>query len=175
MGWLRRRRLQARYLRDGIEGIAMELRTAPNQHAEILRQFGAQVGADCSIYTPLHIVNAGVDFSNLHIGNRVHLGADVLFDLADRITIEDEATLSMRCTLITHIDVGPGPVRDRVPRKTGPVRIGPGAYLGAGATVLHGVSVGAAAVLGAHALVNRDVGPGETVVSPLASELPHRE
>ena len=42
----------------------------------------------------------------------------------------------MRCTVVTHIDVGPGPLRDRRPRQTGPVTIGAGAYLGAGATVL---------------------------------------
>ncbi|MFN0145533.1 MAG: acyltransferase [Dehalococcoidia bacterium] len=171
---LSRARWKARFLRDGIEGIAMELRTTPNAHAEILRAFGATVGRDCSIYTPLHIVNATGDFSNLVIGDRVHLGADLLIDLADRVTIEDEATLSMRCTLITHIDVGPGPLKVRRPRETGPVHIGPGAYLGAGATVLHGVTIGARATLGAHALVNRDVPADGTVVSPLAAELTPR-
>ncbi len=168
LGALGRGRRKARFLRDGIEGIAMELRTSPNQHAAILREYGATVGAGCSIYTPLHIVNADGDFSNLVIGDRVHLGADTLIDLADRVTIETEATLSMRSTIITHIDVGPGPLKERRPRKTGPVTIGRGAYLGTGATVLHGVIVGAEATLGAHALVDRDVPPGGTVVSPRA-------
>jgi putative colanic acid biosynthesis acetyltransferase WcaF len=149
----------------------MELRTTTNAHAAILRQFGASVGHGCSIATPLHIVNAGEDFSKLVIGDRVHLGSGVLIDLADRVTIEDEATLSMRSMLITHIDVGRGPLRERRPRETGPVRIGRGAYLGAGATVLHGVTVGEEATLGAHALVNRDVPAGATVVAPLARDL----
>lgn len=166
---------KARYLRDGIEGVAMELRTTTNNHAQILREYGAQVGEGCSLYTPLHIVNADGDFSNLAIGDRVHLGADVLIDLADRVEIGDEATLSMRCTLITHIDVGPGPLRARLPRQQAPVRIGPGAYLGAGATVLHGVTIGAEAVVGALALVAHDVAPGETVVGPRAATLTARE
>jgi acetyltransferase-like isoleucine patch superfamily enzyme len=174
LGWWGAQRRRARYLRDGIEGIAMELRRTTNAHAEILRQFGATVGRDCSIYTPLHVVNADGDFSNLVIGDRVHLGADLLIDLADRVVIEDDATLSMRCTLITHIDVGGGALRERHPRATGPVRIGAGAYLGAGATVLHGVTVGQLAVLGAQALVNRDVPEGATVVSPLARTLGER-
>ena len=152
----------------------MELRTTTNRHAEILREYGAKVGDGCSLYAPLHIVNADGDFSNLVIGDRVHLGADVLIDLADRVEIADEATLSMRCTLITHIDVGPGPLRARLPRKQAPVRIGRGAYLGAGTTVLHGVTIGAAAILGAHALVAHDVAPGETVVSPRAGTLTAR-
>lgn len=164
-------RRRARYFRDGIEGIAMELRTTTNDHATILRAYGAHVGRDCSIYTPLHIVNADGDFSNLRIGDRVHLGADLLIDLADRVTIEDDATLSMRCTLITHLDVGQGPLRERRPRQQAPVGIAKGAYLGAGATVLHGVTVGERATIGAHALVNRDVPADATVVSPLARNL----
>lgn len=161
-------RRRARYLRDGIEGIAAELRTVTHGHAEILRAYGAKVGRDCSIYAPLVIVNAAGDFSKLTIGDRVHLGADVLIDLADAVRIDDEATISMRCTLITHLDVGPGPLRERRPRKQAPVRIGPGAYLGAGATILHGVTVGTEATVGAHALVRRDVPPGATVLSPEA-------
>jgi acetyltransferase-like isoleucine patch superfamily enzyme len=174
LGWWARQKRRARFARDGIEGIAMELRLATTGHAEILRQFGAAVGSDCSIYTPLHIVNAGGDFANLVIGDRVHLGGDLLIDLADRVEIEDEATLSMRCTLVTHIDVGPGALRQRRPRETGPVRIGRGAYLGAGATILHGVTIGQRATIGAHALVNRDVAADVTVVSPLAAPLAER-
>lgn len=168
LGAFRRR---ARYLRDGIEGIAAELRTVTHGHDAILRAYGAHVGRDCSIYAPLLIVNADTDFSRLSIGDRVHLGAGVLIDLADDVVIEDEATLSMRCTLITHLDVGPGPLRERRPRQQGPVRVGRGAYLGAGATVLHGVTVGALATVGAHALVRRDVAPGATVVAPAAVPL----
>lgn len=149
----------------------MELRTTTNTHAAILREYGATVGEGCSIYTPLHIVNADGDFRNLTIGDRVHLGADLLIDLADRVTIGDDATLSMRCTLITHIDVGQGPLKERRPRHQAPVRIEAGAYLGAGATILHGVTVGAEATVGAHALVSRDVPTRATVVSPLAEPL----
>lgn len=146
----------------------MELRTTTNAHAEILREYGAHVGRDVSIHGPIHIVNADRDFSHLRVGNRAHLGTDILIDLADEVAIEDEATLSMRCTLVTHIDVGPGPLREKRPRRQGPVRIATGAYLGTGATVLHGVTVGARATVGAHALVDRDVAPDSTVAAPRA-------
>jgi acetyltransferase-like isoleucine patch superfamily enzyme len=166
-GWGRARR-RARYLRDGIEGIAMELRTTTNAHAAILREFGATVGGNLSVGGPIHVVNAGDDFRRLHIGDNVHLGAEVLIDLADDVWISDHATLSMRSSLITHMDVGQGPLRERRPRQQGPVRIEAGAYLGIGATILHGVTVGAAATVGAHALVDRDVAPGATVLAPRA-------
>ncbi len=165
---LRRARWRARYLRDGIEGIAMELRTTVTHHEELLRCFGARVGRDVSIHGPLHIVNASPDFRNLCLGDRVHLGTGVLIDLADRVTIDDEATLAMRASIITHLDVGPGPLRERRPREQAPVRIGRGAYLGIGATVLHGVTIGEAATIGAHALVDRDVPPGAVLLAPRA-------
>jgi acetyltransferase-like isoleucine patch superfamily enzyme len=78
----------------------------------------------------------------------------------------------MRCSIITHIDVGPGPLRQHRPREQGPVRIARGAYLGLGATVLHGVAVGEGATIGAHALVDRDVAPGATMVVPRARLAP---
>ena len=160
------------YLRSGSEGIAAQLRSTTGDHATILRELGASVGEDVSIHGPLQIVNAGDDFSRLVIGDRAHLGTDVLIDLADNVTIEAEATLSMRCTLITHIDVGPGPLREKRPREQAPLRIAAGAYLGTGATILHGVTVGAGATVGAHALVAKDVPPGATVAAPPARQVP---
>ena len=44
------------------------------------------------------------------------------------------------------------------------MRIEDGAFLGAGAIVLPGVTVGRDAIVGAGAVVTRDVPPGETVV-----------
>lgn len=172
LGFFGRSRRKARYLRDGIEGIAVELRTTPNLHVQVLREFGASVGRDVSIHGPLHIVNADGDFRRLTIGDRVHLGTDVLIDLADDVTIEDGATLSMRCSLITHMDVGPGPLKETRPRQQGPVRIAAGAYLGIGATILHGVTVGSQATIGAHALVDKDVEPGATLLAPRARAAP---
>ena len=172
LGFVGRSRRKTRYLRDGIEGIAMELRSTTNLHVEILREFGAKVGDDVSIHGPIHIVNADGDFRRLRIGDRAHLGTDVLIDLARDVVIETEATLSMRCSLITHMDVGPGPLKAKRPRQEGGVTIGRGAYLGIGATVLHGVTVGAEATIGAHALVDKDVAPGATLLAPRARTAP---
>lgn len=171
-GPLGRMRRRVVYLRYGIDGIAAELRRTVHGHADILREYGASVGREVMFPGPIEVVNAAGDFSNLVIGDHCHIGAGTLFDLADRITIEDFATLSMRSTVITHIDVGPGPLAQRRPRRQAPVVIGRGAYLGTGATILHGVTVGAEASVGAHALVDRDVPPGATVVSPRATPLP---
>ena len=66
----------------------------------------------------------------------------------------------------------PGPLREKRPRQQAPVRIGRGAYLGIGASVLHGVTIGPEATVGAHALVDRDVAAGATVLAPRARLVP---
>jgi acetyltransferase-like isoleucine patch superfamily enzyme len=165
---LGRWRRRVRYFRDGIEGIAMELRNAIDC-VPILREFGASVGDGCTITGPLHIMNAERDFSRLTIGNRVYIGTDFLIDLADDVSIADDCSLGMRSSLITSFDVGEGPLKARRPRKQGPIRIEAGAYIGTGVTVLHGVTIGPEATVGAHSLVNRDVPAHSTYVSPLAT------
>ncbi|GAB4337229.1 MAG: hypothetical protein Kow0010_25300 [Dehalococcoidia bacterium] len=156
-------RLRWVYLVEDIDGVAAELRLLRHGHAQVLRRFGADVAQDAIIVGPLSIVNATRDFSNLRIGARTHIGSEVFFDLAERITVEEEATISMRSTIITHFDAGRSPIALDRPRQAAPVRIGSGAYLGAGATLLHGVTVGPRAIVAAGAVVTRDVPPGAVV------------
>ena len=143
----------------------MELRSTIDC-GPILRVFGAEVGANTVVNGPLHIMNADGDFSKLNIGHDVYVGTETLIDLADAVMVRDFATVSARCNLITHIDVGPGPLRERRPPKHAPVVIESGAYLGVGVTLLHGVTVGEQATIGAHCLVRNSVEAGTTWVSP---------
>lgn len=155
-----RLRLEWIRLREDIDGIEAELRRLRSGHAEVLRQFGASVDDDVTIVGPICLVNARENLANLTIGARTHVGSEVFIDLAERVTIEDGATISMRACLITHLDVGRGPLIERRPRETGPVTIGAGAFIGTGAIILHGVTIGAEAVVGAGAVVTRDVPAG---------------
>ena len=162
-------RLRWVYLVEDIDGVAAELRRLRRGHAQVLRRFGADVAQDAIIVGPLSIVNAARDFSNFRIGARTHIGSEVFIDLAERVIVEDEATISMRATIITHFDAGRSPIALDRPRQAAPVRIGSGAYLGAGATILHGVTVGARAIIAAGAVVTRDVPPG-TVTHRIAPD-----
>lgn len=140
------------YFRGGIEGINALLIMEKRRVVDILRLFGASVGDDCSMTGPLFI-NSVTNYANLQIGRHVHIGQAVFLDLGSKLTIEDDATVSMRCTLLTHQDVGDRPLAARYPRREEPVVIGPGAYLGAGVIVLPGASIGAGSVIGAGSLV----------------------
>ncbi len=157
-----RARMRWIYLRDSIEGVQNEIRHMRSGHADALRQFGADVALDAGIIGPVSLVNSRFDFSNLTIGPRTHIGSEVFFDLADKVTIEAGATLSMRVMVITHLDVGRGPLIFDRPRQLGPVVIGSGAFIGAGAVILHGVTIGPLAVVAAGAVVTKNV-PGGVV------------
>ncbi len=163
-------RLWWAYWTDGIDGVSVELRRLRGAHASALRAFGAQVAPDAAIAGPLTVVNARKDFSNLSIGPGAHVGQEVFLDLADRVVIAERATVSMRCVIVTHFDAGRSPLAERRPRQTGAVVIERGAYVGAGAIILHGVTVGAGAIVGAGAVVRRDVPPGTIV--PAGSVFP---
>lgn len=129
----------------------------------LLARYGATIGARANLLAPLVLHNAKQSFENLSVGADVHVGRDCLLDLKERIEVGDRATLSMRVTVVTHIDVGASSLAARHPASAAPVRIGADAYIGAGATLLAGVTIGAGALVAAGALVRHDVPPGALV------------
>ncbi len=149
----------------GIEGVSRILHRCESAYlADILVRYGAVVGAGHDLNSPLLIHNAMKAYSNLMIGKQCHLGKEVFLDLRDKITIEDQVTISMRVMVLTHTDVGHSPLRVKeMPERQSPLVIKRGAYLGAGAIVLLGVTIGECAVVGAGAVVVEDV-PAYSVV-----------
>lgn len=150
---------------EGMPGVCRLLARTPKRSViPLLRAFGAQVGSDADLELFLVAHNADPDFRNLRVGTGVHIGKQVLLDLRAPIIIEDRSTISMRAMLLTHLDVGQSPLIEQYPRTQAAVRVGAGAYLGAGAIVLPGVTIGERAVVAAGAVVTRDV-PANTVVA----------
>jgi tetrahydrodipicolinate N-acetyltransferase len=159
--------LRARWVRSiwGAEDAAL-LITQARKHAVVplLRALGAQIAPDADIETHLIVHNAAGGFGGLTIGAGCHVGKASFLDLAAPITLEARCTLSMRVTLLTHIDVGHSPLHDHLyPTQRGPITVGEGAYIGANVTILHGVRIGRCAVVAAGAVVRDDV-PDYTVV-----------
>ena len=111
---------------------------------------------------PLHVHNMGKQrsdhFANLIIGDQCYLGPELFIDLREKIVIEKEVTISMRVSLITHMDVGQSPLGiNHFPSKSLPIVIRQGAYVGAGSTVLMGVELGECSAIGAGCVVTKDV------------------
>ena len=139
---------------------AVFLITSARKHAvlPLLRALGATVAPDADIETHLVIHNAHNALRDLSIGPACHIGKRTFLDLSAPISIGPRSTLSMNVTLVTHIDVGRTPLRETVyPPTYGRITIGEGAYIGANATILHGVQIGRYAVVAAGALVREDV------------------
>lgn len=146
----------------------------PRLVPRVLAQYGATVGPDVRIASPLTVHNADRSFENLSVGAGAYIGRDCLLDLKDRIEIGARATLAMRVTIVTHVDVGRSSWATRYPASAAPVRIGADAYIGAGAILLSGITIGEGALVGAGALVRHDVPPGARVGGVPAVELPDR-
>jgi acetyltransferase-like isoleucine patch superfamily enzyme len=149
----------------GIEGVNILLLVAPaGLIVSILRKYGASIGEEVELHSPLIIHNAESDYRNLVIGNRSYVGRMVLLDLNDQIVVGERATISMGVTLVTHIDVGNSRVKKFIRTQQGPVRIDDDAYLGANVSVFHGVNIGKCAVVGAGSIVRQDV-PADCMVA----------
>ncbi len=136
----------------------------PRARALLMRAFGAEVGADVRVH-PLRVINA--DWRNLTIERDCYVGADVLLDLVDQLTIRRGAVLAARVAVHTHQDAGSShqsPTADRIGTVHRATVVGSYAFLGTGAIVLAGCSIGDEAVVGAGAVVTRPVPPRITVV-----------
>ncbi|GAA0197948.1 acyltransferase [Haladaptatus pallidirubidus] len=92
------------------------------------------------------------------VGTGVSWGLESTPDVfwPDLITVEDHAIIGYDATILCHEFL-----QDEY--RTGEVRIGERAMIGAGAVILPGVEIGAGAQVAANSLVTRDVPPGETV------------
>jgi acetyltransferase-like isoleucine patch superfamily enzyme len=141
----------------GIEAVNQALLTSTLHVDKILVHFGAEIGQKSRIHGPLIMHNANTDYSKLKIGERVHIGRNVCFDLTEEIHVGDEAVISMNCVLLTHSDVGNRFLSERYPRFISPLQIGDKSYLGAGVIVLPGCHIGTASVIGAGSVGTEEI------------------
>lgn len=127
----------------------------------MLRLAGAEVAPGVRLCSSVTILGAG----RLRIGADTWVGHQVLLCVNGSVVIGSKVDLAPRVFIGdgTHvIDVkgvraaGPGVVRE--------VRIGDGAWLGAGVTVLPGVTIGGKAVIAAAAVVIQSI-PGNCVAA----------
>lgn len=133
---------------------------------KVIRSFGGKAGKGTTIKRSLFIdnsfedLNSKGDFSNLVIGENCYIGDMVYLDLADKVIIEDNAILAGKVSVVTHSDCNRSEyLNAKFPRKTAPVFIKKGSWIGFGATILAGVTIGENSVVAANSLVTKDVEP----------------
>ena len=130
-----------------------------NRIRELLNQLtGSSIDQSTTVLAPLHI-NLGI-FTR--IGKNVFINHDCTFLDIGGITIEDDVLIGPKVSLITESHpLSPAERRALIVK---PIVIKCNVWIGAGATILPGVTVGENAVVAAGAVVNKDV-PANTVVA----------
>jgi acetyltransferase-like isoleucine patch superfamily enzyme len=89
----------------GPYGVVNTLKTAPFPMIKpILTKYGAKIGTGVVIDTGIQIHRPDLlkPFKNLTIGNDCYIGHNVIFDLTDKITIEDSVAVGASCQFWTH-------------------------------------------------------------------------
>lgn len=137
---------------------------------------GADLGHGARIKRSLRIDNSVTDenstgdFSHLSIGSNTYIGDGVYMDLADKVDIGQDVTVGGDVSFITHADCNRSQwLSDHFPRDQGAITVNEGAWIGFGATIMHGVTVGRKSVVAAGSLVREDVEP-QTVVAGTPAE-----
>jgi acetyltransferase-like isoleucine patch superfamily enzyme len=132
-----------------------------------LQKYGAKIGQGVEMHSPLLFHNVSeipyLHYSNLIIGSHCYFGRDVFLDLADKIIIEDNVTVSMRVTLLTHTHPGKSPLLlNKLSPSYAPIILKNGCYVGASVTILQGICIGENAIIGAGAVVTHNIPPNTT-------------
>ena len=125
---------------------------------------GATIDPSTILFPPFY-TNLGV-FTTL--GRNVFINHACSFLDLGGITIEDEVLIGPRVNLVT--ESHPLEPEDRKALITKPVTIKRGAWIGAGATILPGVTIGENAVVAAGSVVSRDV-PANTIVAGVPAKI----
>ncbi|AHF92571.1 acetyltransferase [Opitutaceae bacterium TAV5] len=122
----------------------------------VLRLFGAEIHGTPFVHARARIQQPW----NLVLHHRACLGDRAAAYSLGRIVIGEAATIAQEAYLCTGTHDFSQP---HLPLQTAPIEIGPGAFVGARAFVLPGVTLGARCIVGAMSVVTRDVPPGATV------------
>lgn len=134
-----------------------------------IRQFLSQIihseiDESVTIFTPFHI-NYG---KNTQIGKNVFINFDCVFLDLGGITIEDGVLIAPKVSLLSEgHPISPEQRHSLVPKH---IHIKKNAWIGANATILHGVTIGQNAVVAAGSVVTKDV-PENVVVGGIPAQI----
>lgn len=124
---------------------------------KILKELlGDRIGENTVLAPPLY----GAALEEFRVGDRVFINSNLLAMARGGITIENDVQIAANVQLLSN---NHDPY-DRQVLTCKPVLIREGAWIGAGATILPGVTVGRYAIVGAASVVTHDVGDYEVVV-----------
>lgn len=137
-----------------------------------LRLFGAKIGSN-TVIERIRFVNLyRTGIVGISIGKNCYLGDGVVLDTAERISLEDDVTLSFDVMVLTHTNVGyrDHPVQAHIPSVAKPTMFKKGCFIGVRAVILPGLTVGEGAAVAAGAIVTKDV-PAKTLMGGVPAKV----
>ena len=128
--------------------------TKQEERDRVLKQLFAEIGENCYIETPFHANWGG---HHVHFGHTIYANSGLTLVDDTHIYVGDNTMFGPNVTIATA-----GHPIDPELRRQGlqynlPVHIGKNCWLGAGVTVMPGVTIGDNTVIGAGSIVTRDI------------------
>lgn len=124
------------------------------EYDELCRKLFPSKGEGSIIMAPI----SGVRFYNVKIGARVYINSGCLMMAAGGITIGDDTQIAANVQLISNNH----DLKERQIITCKPIKIGRNVWIGAGATILPGVTIGENSIIGAGSVVTKDV-PSDSI------------
>ena len=145
--------------------LQMNNTSEPQKIRQFLSQIiDSEIDKSVTIFTPFHI-NYG---KNTQIGKNVFINFDCVFLDLGGITIEDGVLIAPKVSLLSEgHPISPQERHSLVPKH---IHIKKNAWIGANATILHGVTIGQNAVVAAGSVVTKDV-PDNVVVGGIPAQI----
>lgn len=131
--------------------------TAARLRSRLLRWAGFAIGHGTIIMGPVRLYGYGPIHRRLQIGQHCVINTDCFFDLNDCITIADHVSIGHEVMILTASHTMGTAEHRAGPLTTAPVAIESGAWIGARALLLPGITIGAGSVIAAGSVVTRDV------------------
>lgn len=136
----------------------------------LMRAVGFRIGKSTVFsQTPSFQGGEGNMYAKLVIGEQCYINAGAFFDLGDHITFGNNIAVGHHVFFLTTTHDASHPKQRGGDRKFAPIYIGDGAWVGARATILPGITVGEGAIVAAGAVVTKDV-PPHTVVAGIPAK-----
>ncbi|MEO8414319.1 MAG: DapH/DapD/GlmU-related protein [Ginsengibacter sp.] len=144
--------------------LQMNNTSEPTEIRNLLRQItDSEIDESVTVFTPFHI-NYG---RHTKIGKNIFINFDCFFLDLGGITIDENVLIGPKVSLLT--EGHPIEPANRHSLTVGHIHIKKNTWIGAGATILQGVTIGENAVVAAGAVVSKDV-PDNTIVGGIPAK-----
>ncbi len=118
----------------------------------LYRRLGISIADSAVVFAGVRVIGG----APLHIGEESFINYECMLDADAEITLGDRVSIGNRVMLITNSHDMNNPSHRAGARRVAPIKIGDGAWIGAGAIILGGVTIGEGVVVGAGSVVTRD-------------------